>query len=237
MKSTVLRALPLSLLLAGGVVLAQDEDPWKGKVTLGYLSTSGNSESLSVNLGGEIEYTTGRWHHIATASAIGAQQEEQTTAEAYTAGWKSEYDLSDVSYVFGRVRWQKDKFSGYDQQMTESVGYGRRILKTDTQELNAEVGVGLRQSDLRDGTSEDETIVRGAVDYRWKFSETAEFAQDFDVESGADNTFMESISAVKATLVGNLALALTYTIRHNTEVPAGSEKTDTFTAISLEYGF
>jgi putative salt-induced outer membrane protein len=57
------------------------------------------------------------------------------------------------------------------------------------------------------------------------------------VESGSENTFIESVSEVKATLIGELALVASYTIRRNTTVPAGSEKTDTFTALSLEYAF
>jgi putative salt-induced outer membrane protein len=38
-------------------------------------------------------------------------------------------------------------------------------------------------------------------------------------------------------IVGELALVLSYTIKNNSDVPAGVEETDTFTAISLEYAF
>jgi putative salt-induced outer membrane protein len=57
------------------------------------------------------------------------------------------------------------------------------------------------------------------------------------LEVGDENRYTESISALKATLVGDLALVLSYTIKNNSEVLPGIEKTDTFTAISLEYGF
>ena len=63
------------------------------------------------------------------------------------------------------------------------------------------------------------------------------FVQTLIVESGSDNTYMESISEVKARLVGNIALVASYTIKRNSSVPVGSEKRDTFTAISLEYAF
>jgi putative salt-induced outer membrane protein len=42
---------------------------------------------------------------------------------------------------------------------------------------------------------------------------------------------------LRADIIGNLALVLSYRLRHNSDVPAGTEKTDRFTAISLEYGF
>lgn len=236
-NKTLVAPLIVLALIAAVPGHAQDEGPWNGKASLGYLSTSGNSESLNVSAAAELEYVSGRWDHLAEVSAVGAQQDEQTTAEAYLAAWKSKYAFTENNYLFGRVRWQKDKFSGYDQQMSETVGYGRRILHSDRQVLNGEAGIGLRQSDLRDGSSENETILRGSLDYTLQLSENAEFAQDFLIESGSDNTFMESVTAVKASLVGELALKASYTIRRNTSVPVGSEKTDAFTAISLEYEF
>ena len=60
---------------------------------------------------------------------------------------------------------------------------------------------------------------------------------DLKVEAGSDNTYLESVTAVKSTLVGNLALVASYTVKHNTDVPALTEKTDTYTALSLEYAF
>lgn len=73
--------------------------------------------------------------------------------------------------------------------------------------------------------------------YEWKLSDTATFTQDLLVESGAENTYLESKTALSASLVGNLALVVSYTIKSNSDVPLGTEKTDTFTALALEYAF
>lgn len=212
-------------------------NPWVAKATLGYLATSGNTESSSLNTGFLVQYTHGRWAHALDGLAIRSTEEEATTAEAYALGWKSEYNWTDTNYLFGRVDWRKDRFSGYDQQMSETVGYGRRLIDTGVHVLNAEIGAGARQSDLADGTSEDEAIVRGGLDYLWKLSETAEFTQVVAVESGSENTYLESVTALKARLVERLALVASYTIKNNSDVPPATEKTDTFTALSLEYTF
>lgn len=228
----------LGTVLAFGSVQAEEEEgPWSGKASLGYLATSGNTENSTLNSAFEVHYVQNKWEHALTLKAVQASEEEDTTAEAYEAGWKSELNLSETDFLFGRVKWRKDRFSGYDTQFSQSVGYGRRILKTERHELNAEAGVGARQSDLVDGTSEEEFIVSAGLDYRFIISENAEFLQELIVESGGENTYIESISAVKASLVGNLALVASYTIKNNSDVPVGSEKTDTFTAISLEYAF
>jgi putative salt-induced outer membrane protein len=222
---------------ASSVVWSADEGPWSGSAALGYLATSGNADNTSANGNFKLGYDSGSWHHGLEARAVGSSTDNATTAEAYGINAQSKYDLSEFNYVFGLLDWKKDRFSGYDQQTSEQVGYGRRILNTERHVWNAEIGAGARQSDLRDGTSQDETTVRVATDYVWNFSETGEFGQALIVESGSVNTFFESVSAIKATLVGNVALVASYTIRHNSSVPAGSEKQDTFTALSLEYSF
>lgn len=230
-----------SLALAAPLLAqAQEEEqqsPWAGKATLGYLATSGNSDTTSLNSGFEVGYTSGNWAHLLTLGAINATQDDVTTAEAYNASWKSERNLSENNFLFGRLDWRKDLFSAYDSQFSQTVGYGRRLIDSDKHKLNATIGAGLRQSDLIDGTSEDETIFRGGMDYVWTLSETAEFTQDIIVEAGEENTYLESVTAISAKLVGNLALVASYTIKNNSEVLPGVDDTDTFTALSLEYLF
>lgn len=216
---------------------APEPDPWLVKATLGYLATSGNTESASLNSGFQVQYADGRWLHALEGLAIRSSEDEETTAEAYALGWKSEYNWTDADYLFARLDWRKDRFSGYDQQTSETLGYGRRLIDTGVHVLNAEIGAGARQSDLADGTSESEAILRAGLDYLWQFSETAQFTHVLAVESGSENTYLESVSALRARLAQRLALVASYTIKNNSQVPAGTEKTDTFTALSLEYAF
>jgi putative salt-induced outer membrane protein len=228
-------------MFAAVTVTAAEEEapvsPWAGKATLGYLATSGNTENSSLNSAFEISYTIGDWQHLFDVSAINSSEDNATTAEAYAAGWKSERNLSEVNFLFGRLNWRKDRFSGYDTQFSQTVGYGRRFIDSETHSLNGEIGAGLRQSELADGTNEDETILTGALRYTWAISETAEFRQDLLIEAGSENTYLESVTALSARLVGKLALVASYRIQNNSEVPAGTEKTDTFTALSFEYAF
>ncbi len=215
----------------------EQESPWSGNVKLGYLATSGNTESSSLNSGFRITYALDLWKHEATAAAIQSAEGGDTTAEAYDFGWNSARNVSDNDYIFGRLDWRKDRFSSFDQQFSQSIGYGRRLIDAEVHKLNAEIGVGARQSDLADGTDESDTIVTGRLTYDWQISETASFSQAFLVESGSNNTFSESVTKLSARLVGRLALLVSYTVRRNSDVLPGTEKTDTFTALSLEYGF
>ena len=211
--------------------------PWSGKVSFGYLATSGNTENSNLNSAFEIGYDKGKWSHLLDVYAINSSENQSTTAEAYGAGWKSERNLSEFNFLFARLSYRKDRFSGFPTQFSQSLGYGRRIFNTAAHMLNAEIGVGARQSERSDGVDENDTILNGGINYTWTFSETANFTQDFAIEYGQNNTYVESVSAVTARLVGQLALVASYTVRNNSDVPPASENTDTFSALSLEFAF
>ncbi len=230
----------LAALVAPASLMAQDaepESPWSGKATLGYLATSGNTENSTLNTGVEVGYKAGKWAHLLSASAVNASEDDSTTAEAYDLGWKSERNITDADFLFGRLDWRKDRFGGFDTQFSQTVGYGRRLIDTDKHKLNAEIGAGARQSETQLGVTEDETVFRGGMYYKWLISETSEFRQDVTAEGGEDNTYVESVSALSAKVFGDVALVASFTVKHNTDVAPTLEKTDTYTALSLEYAF
>jgi putative salt-induced outer membrane protein len=223
--------------LAHEVAEAADEGPWFGNVQFGFLATSGNTDNSNLNSSFQVGYGVGKWVHTFDAFAIKATESNSTTAEAYSLGWRSERNLTERDFVFGRLDWRKDRFSGYTEQFAQTVGYGRRLIDVAPHALNAEIGIGARQAERDDGVNEDNLIVRAGLDYKWQFSETSAFTQTLAVEYGEDNTYVETVSAVTARLVGNLAMVASYTVKHNSDVLPGTEDTDTFSAISLEYQF
>lgn len=203
----------------------------------GYVATSGNSDTSTANFKGELMYDRDRWHHSALATAIGASQDDETSSEAYKAQLKTKYDLSEIFYAFGLAEYNKDRFSAYDHQIFEVGGIGWRVFHTDTHELNLEAGVGATQSRLEDGTDNNELVGRVGADYHWHISENALFSEKVSSNIGADNTYIESLTELKAGVIGNLALVLGYLVKHNTDVLPGTDKTDTQTSVSLEYKF
>ena len=227
------------------------DGPWSGTLAAGYAKTTGNSESSAANFKGEGRYDRERWHHILGVTAVGTSSaadrdsDSVTTAEAYWAGFKTQYDITEAYYGFGSVDWYKDRFSAYDQQLYEAAGLGWRLLRGKVHSLDVEVGAGAKQADLKDGDDQNEAIglLRGI--YTWRISENATFVQKLAVLSGSDNTYTEAASELKAGIIGSLSLVLGYTYKHNSDVSVDTsvtpnrpfDKTDTYTTISLEYGF
>ena len=232
-----LLAMLFALTIFSVPSFAQDEEGFSGRAALGYLSTTGNTETQSINVNFEMGWNYDRWHHRFSGLAVQSSTSNVTTAKAYGLNWKTDYDINDTSYWYGLVAWNKDEFSAYDQQIREAIGYGRHFIDTERHELSGEVGVGARQADLRDGTKQDKAILRLSGEYIWRISETSRFSQTLAIEDGSDNTYLEATSSLSADIMESLALVVSYAIKSNSDVLPGTEKTDTFTSVSIEYSF
>lgn len=238
MKSKfAIAALAAALLAMGNARAAEEEGPWAGTASLGYLSSTGNTESTNLSAEASVSYSVDGWVHNGFLSAKGSSTEGVTTGERYQAQYKVDKSLNEKTYLFGRLNYDKDRFSGFDNTVSGAAGLGRRLIEQEKHLLKGEAGVGARRQELEDGTTSDNAIFLGNLNYLYTISENAEFTQVFLVEMGQDNDYGESVTKLKANIVGALALALSYTVKHNTNPPVGFEKTDTFTAIALEYKF
>ena len=233
--------LVLSLTFALNCFAAEEEEeeegPFAGTISFGFLGTSGNTETTSLDTQVSGEYVVGRWQHAAGGQAFTSSQDGTTNAEYYTARWRSRWDLTEKDFFTGRLNWRKDRFGAFDTQFSQTLGYGRRVFTGPVHTLNLEVGAGARQSTDQVGVDTNETVLTAGLDYVWQFSETANFKQLFLIEAGDKNTYTESRSSISAQLIGALSLVGSYVIRNNSDVPVGTEKTDTQTSISLEYAF
>lgn len=239
----IARVILLMLVPLGGTAIAQDaqeqqdEGPISGKAAAGYLATSGNTESTNANAAFELLYERDIWTHEFALNGVMATNDGNTEAEAYAFTYEGRRDLGERGYFFTALDWERDEFSAFDQRISETLGYGRRLVRTDSHELNFEIGAGARQAERRDGTTRDDAIGRSTLDYVWTVNDTTEFSQDLVIESGSANTRTQAVSELRARLFGDVALVLSYRIKRNSNVAPGIEKTDSYSAISLEYAF
>lgn len=228
----------ISMLLLPSLAQAIEwQGKWSGHADLGYSSASGNSETQHLNAGFGLQYVLAPWTHRLEFDALKERDNGDTNAERYQTKLKSKYALTDQSYVFGALIYEFDEFGGVRERMSETLGYGRELFETELHRLEAELGLGMRQSELQDGEEEDEAILRAGLEYHRHLSESASFDQELLIEAGDANIYGESVSALKLRINGNLHARLGYTIKYNDSVPAGVENTDTYTHVNLSYEF
>lgn len=232
------RACLLFLTFLAATATGAEADPGlTGKAEFGYLATSGNTDTSSLNAKLAMGFEAADWRHSLNFAAIQTEDSGVTTAERNQAGLKSDYKFNEFDYLFATVNWEQDEFAGFTQRTSEAVGYGRRVLHSAAHQLELEIGAGLRQTDFVVGPAEDETILRLSGKYRWQIAAGAAFDQSLIMEQGDSNTYTESVSALAAKIVGSLSMKFSYTIKNNSVVPIGLENMDTYTAIGIEYIF
>ncbi|MBC8210577.1 MAG: DUF481 domain-containing protein [Gammaproteobacteria bacterium] len=212
-------------------------DAWKASAEIGYVSTSGNTETSTLNAKAMATNENAQWRHKIEATTLNASDAVKTTAKKFTLEGQSDYKLQQSNYLFGVVAYEDDKFSGYDYRLTESIGYGHRVVDQTDLSLDLEIGPGARQSKLDNGDSENEALLRGAAKLGWNISKTSKFAENFSVEVGEDVTVSKSVSSLSSQIDGNLSMKLTFTYKNTSSVPVGFDETDTETGVTLVYTF
>ncbi len=211
---------------------------FSGKGELGLVVARGNSDTETGNVRLELDYQQDRWSNESVFSAVYGRDAGETNNSRWVLSNRTNFDLSEVSYLVGALRYDRDRFSSFSYQSTVAVGYGRRLVKTDSHRLKAEVGPGFRFAELREsGESENEVILRGYLDYRWRISDTAQLTNRFLVEAGDDNTFAENTLGLSVAVNSRISLKTAFSVRHNTDVEPGRKKTDTLTTMNLVYNF
>lgn len=245
MKTKVLlvnAAVAVALTVAAFAVQAEEEQApetgWSGLVGFSYANARGNTDTLAVTGDGSVRYVTASpWRYTGTFSFVNREENNARTEERYEARGSADYFLTEENYLYGRLSWRKDNFGAIEEEWLPSVGYGRVLLHNERHKLNGEVGIGYRFADLADGTSEDGPAATAGLIYAWQISDTAVFSQTAAVEWTEDNTYFESETGIRVTVVGDLSARATYRLRHNTDVPAGTRNSDFLTTIGLEYKF
>lgn len=224
---------------------ADSDKSWEGEAELGVLISSGNTDETNINsrLGLIQEAVT--WRNKGDFSTAYSKADDETTAEEYHAALETNYKFDEQQYWFLRGSYEKDRFNGYEFESTVTTGYGSRFWNSGTRSfLDLSIGGGYRYNKLEELNSdgeeaEKETIGRLAGQFDYALSDNALFRQKLSTEIGLEdnNAITQSETAIQANIVGNLSLKAAYRVKHVSDAPAGSEKTDTETSISLLYGF
>lgn len=211
---------------------------WKGEGELGYTSTSGNTESDTLNTKLSVSKEHDKWKHTGSLQVLKTTTDNVDSADSKIFEEKSRYKFSDKTYTFVSLRYEDDKFSGFDYQSSVAIGLGQELLNDDVHSLDASLGLGYRKTkDTATQVTESEGIIKGNLDYGYVISPSAKFSEKILVESGDSNTHSESETGLKMKINDSLSSKITYTIKRNSDVTVGKEKTDKITAVTLVYGF
>ncbi len=230
------KILAAALMVTGFVSLATAAE-WKSNLELGYVQTSGNTETSSMNTKGKAIRDGETWRTTVQASALNATDAKRTIAEKYAISAQEDWKISESGFLFGRIAFDTDRFGGFKKRTSETLGYGFDILKTDERQWNAEIGGGARQTELTTGEKTSNVVVRAATFYNWKISKTATFSQELKSEGGKDGYVSNSVTSLLNQVSGNLSSKVSYAVQHTSKVPVGTKKLNKELSASLVFSY
>jgi len=244
--------LILGLCASSAAFAASEVKPLSMDGEFGFISTTGNTETTSFKGKLAAHQELDMWSNDFVLESLYKKDEvngeSKTTAQKYFMSGQGNYKLSNPDHrLFGFASYEDDKFSSYDYQSTLAAGWQQKLWEDKTSKFSYSIGPGYSFTKKRDtldtngnvvkGETDNGMIVRGALDYQWKISDTATFKQLLSSEVGSENTKSKSETSLSAQINGSLSLKVSLIMDHNSEVAATKENLDTQTAVTVVYTF
>ena len=238
MRKNVIVVLAGVIIAACLPLLAEEgteaERPWKNKTELGFVTTSGNSETSSLNFANVFKYRFSKSELQIDASALRAKQtnvtkiveagdltvieEDETTAEKYFFGGRMRFDISERLFWYGSASWFSNEPAGIDDRYSYGAGLGYQVLKNGRHDLKVELGGEYVDETPVERPTDTFTSLRGFAGYEYKISDTATFNQDVEVLPNLDDSDdlrINSVTSVTASINEHMALKASYTINYD----------------------
>ena len=212
-----------------------------GSAELSFVSTTGNTDTQTLGLGGLIECKPNKWTYTAKGAFIRSEADDIETAKSLDTLFRAARDLTPRLKAYGQFIYFQNEFAGIDNRYAVEGGLAYMLFVHPKHTLEIDGGIGYTKEDriellsIGDEDLSFATARTGAI-YRWKISETAEFGEDagftFNLNDGEDWRFA-NIAYIAAKLNTILSLKFSYAVAYlNNPVP-GFGKTDTITSAAV----
>ena len=231
------------------LVAAVAQANWSSKSQLGFVMARGNSETETANARFELVHEVERWKNSFRTGALYGETSKRESAERWDASWQIDHKFSERTFIFGALRHEDDRFSGFDYQSSVSTGIGRSFIDTEQTKLSAQLGIGARRLrpevlvrdeqgfviDRIPGEHETDAAGNARVQFEHALTDTAKILNLLQVESGRNNTLTQNELALQVQMNKTLALSLGFNVRNNSKPPGEQKGTDTLTTVNLVY--
>lgn len=212
-------------------------DLWRGKATVGGSLTTGNTQDIGLSAALDVTRETKAWRHKIQLATDYTESAGKTSREHYLAAYEPNFKFSSRGYIYGAAQFESDRFLGYTDRYSASLGAGLSAVRSSTVKLDLELGPAYRKTDFTDATREDSVAARGSLDFGWKLSRGVNLTQTASAYVQHINSTVSTTTALNAKVIGPLAAQLSYAVQYESMPPVGRVGTDTTSRAALVYSF
>ena len=228
----------------------QEQHTVTGDVELGFLLTSGNTDSFAIRANSELvhelEYFRNRYqlqsllqkNNVTDAST--GDKNQVTTASRYGFTGQSNYKIvTGRQTVFGRGAYLHDKFGAFTEQASLVVGYGNRLYEKQSDYFDLETGPGFGHQQSASGVTNTGPIWYFAANMDYQLYPNSKFRQALEstMSLNGENSTLLSRSSITAQIADKLSLRFNLVLKYNSRPEGSRERLDTETSASLVYTF
>ncbi|MGH7623295.1 MAG: DUF481 domain-containing protein [Gemmatimonadaceae bacterium] len=245
MKGIFARVAVVASLLAAITAHAQSAadtvHKFTGSGSFGFVNTSGNTDVTTLNAGEELSYAPTRYFHVGqTLAIVYGKTDGVESASLWQGTARADQDLGNRWGTYALFEFDRNTFASIDRRFQEGLGVLYHPIRTATDTLAAEVGLGLVEQRSTSDSSTTQPIGRVAGIYRRSFAAKAYGEQTFeilpDLRHGREFR-VNSATALVAPLVWNLALKASYVVNFDNDPEPGRRKTDRFLTTAVQLSF
>jgi putative salt-induced outer membrane protein len=220
------------------VVADKDKPPpfREGTVDFSFIAATGNSDSQTLGLAGDVIVRPDGWEIRNRAGFIRAETDDELTAEAFYYNFRAARKLTARLSAYGQYDYLRDTFAGIEHRSVITGGLDYLVVDRAPHRLSVFAGLGYLNEQRVSGDDLSTAVLDAGWAYRLKFSESAEFTDDFRYDqslSNGDDWRIGHTAALAAKLTGLFSLKVSHNIRFVNDPPPGFDQTDTLTAIAL----
>ena len=212
-------------------------DLWSGKAELGGWLSTGNSDNAGITGSIALNREGIRWRHKLAGQFDYQETDHVATRRHYLASYEPNYKIDDRAYIYGAAQYESDRFSGYDDRYSASIGAGYSAVKSSKVKLDVELGPAYRHTEFTDNTVESSLAARGSMDFNWKLTAALSVSQAASAYLQHYNSTLAGTTALNAKLIGPLSAQLSYNVQYESMPPIGAVQTDTTSRAALVYSF
>ncbi len=238
-----MRKTLIGLSLLASLLCASNDDTLKQALEGGFIATTGNSKSSTVNAEYRVQYKYSKATEMKfNTDLLYGKKKGKTSNERYRANFDLKHYYRDDLFYYFELSYLKNRFEGYRHQVNTGFGLGYKIIDKKHETLLGLGGLLMRYNSYT-GEKDNELLsfIKLSADYKYKIDKKNSFVSKWYFMSNVEDT-EDYESGLKAKLVFKLNSRLAFNVGFeakydNTPPEKNIYKTDTTTKIGISYDF
>ncbi|MDX2465570.1 MAG: DUF481 domain-containing protein [Porticoccus sp.] len=228
------------------IKLAPEPPPFKGEIKFGFNQKSGNTDSEELDVAVSAQWHQQAFRHEVDFIAESDSAEGDTVDEQYDARYQLNYDFDKHWFSYGRVKYEKNRFSAIEEQLQAGMGLGHKLTLNNQLLINAQLGATFLSTqrpgnDSSSGSNNKDVAGRWALKLDWPLpsSELTLFHRHelLWLIDEMDNTQLETSTGIKIPLLGGIFSEVRYDMDYVSEPASEQKHADHEWVISVGYNW